>query len=79
MVYIRCYDSVFVLSLKKNTKTYFYTGFLAYIFGLGLTIFIMHTFKHAQVRVCMQSSVGVGESARACVRLHAWVHRVQTI
>ncbi|XP_023693854.1 minor histocompatibility antigen H13-like isoform X2 [Paramormyrops kingsleyae] len=38
----------FDVSLKKNTKTYFYTGFLAYIFGLGLTIFIMHTFKHAQ-------------------------------
>ncbi|GAA6082551.1 minor histocompatibility antigen H13 isoform X3, partial [Tachysurus ichikawai] len=34
--------------LKKNTRTYFYTSFLAYIFGLGLTIFVMHTFKHAQ-------------------------------
>uniref|UniRef100_A0A672QLX6 Histocompatibility (minor) 13 n=1 Tax=Sinocyclocheilus grahami TaxID=75366 RepID=A0A672QLX6_SINGR len=40
--------SSFTLSLKKNTRTYFYTSFLAYIFGLGLTIFIMHTFKHAQ-------------------------------
>lgn len=36
-------------SLKKNTHTYFYTSFAAYIFGLGLTIFIMHIFKHAQV------------------------------
>lgn len=36
-------------SLKKNSRTYFYSGFLAYIFGLGLTIFVMHTFKHAQV------------------------------
>uniref|UniRef100_A0A493TRV9 Histocompatibility minor 13 n=1 Tax=Anas platyrhynchos platyrhynchos TaxID=8840 RepID=A0A493TRV9_ANAPP len=35
-------------SLKKNTHTYFYTSFVAYIFGLGLTIFIMHIFKHAQ-------------------------------
>ncbi|XP_019501234.1 PREDICTED: minor histocompatibility antigen H13-like [Hipposideros armiger] len=34
--------------LKKNTHTYFYTSFAAYIFGLGLTIFIMHIFKHAQ-------------------------------
>uniref|UniRef100_H9GQX9 Signal peptide peptidase like 2B n=1 Tax=Anolis carolinensis TaxID=28377 RepID=H9GQX9_ANOCA len=34
--------------LKKNTHTYFYTSFVAYIFGLGLTIFIMHVFKHAQ-------------------------------
>ncbi|MGH0124500.1 UNVERIFIED_CONTAM: hypothetical protein FKN15_077185 [Acipenser sinensis] len=34
--------------LNKNSRTYFYTGFLAYIFGLGLTIFVMHTFKHAQ-------------------------------
>ena len=35
--------------MKKNTHTYFYTSFAAYIFGLGLTIFIMHIFKHAQV------------------------------
>nr|XP_060627831.1 minor histocompatibility antigen H13 isoform X2 [Anolis sagrei ordinatus] len=38
----------FDISLKKNTHTYFYTSFVAYIFGLGLTIFIMHVFKHAQ-------------------------------
>uniref|UniRef100_A0A8C7I1U9 Histocompatibility minor 13 n=1 Tax=Oncorhynchus kisutch TaxID=8019 RepID=A0A8C7I1U9_ONCKI len=40
----------FDVSLKKNTRTYFHTSFLAYIFGLGLTIWVMHTFKHAQVR-----------------------------
>lgn len=38
----------FDVSLKKNSRTYFYSSFMAYIFGLGLTIFIMHTFKHAQ-------------------------------
>ncbi|XP_066558560.1 minor histocompatibility antigen H13 isoform X1 [Amia ocellicauda] len=38
----------FDVSLKKNTRTYFYTSFFAYVFGLGLTIFVMHTFKHAQ-------------------------------
>ncbi|KAL1021186.1 hypothetical protein UPYG_G00009910 [Umbra pygmaea] len=38
----------FDVSLKKDTRTYFYTSFLAYIFGLGLTIWVMHTFKHAQ-------------------------------
>lgn len=38
----------FDISLKKNSHTYFYTSFLAYIFGLALTIFVMHTFKHAQ-------------------------------
>lgn len=38
----------FDVSLKKNSKTYFYASFLAYIFGLGLTIYVMHTFKHAQ-------------------------------
>uniref|UniRef100_A0A8C9SXT9 Histocompatibility (minor) 13 n=1 Tax=Scleropages formosus TaxID=113540 RepID=A0A8C9SXT9_SCLFO len=38
----------FDVSLKKNTQTYFCTSFLAYIFGLGLTMFVMHTFKHAQ-------------------------------
>lgn len=42
--------TVCVGSLKKNSRTYFYSSFLAYIFGLGLTIFVMHTFKHAQVR-----------------------------
>lgn len=41
-------------SLNKNSRTYFYTGFLAYIFGLGLTIFVMHTFKHAQVSNCVE-------------------------
>ncbi|XP_059836882.1 minor histocompatibility antigen H13 isoform X2 [Hypanus sabinus] len=38
----------FDVSLKRNSRTYFYTSFLAYVFGLGLTIYIMHTFKHAQ-------------------------------
>lgn len=38
----------FDVSLKKDSRTYFYSSFLAYIFGLGLTIFVMHTFKHAQ-------------------------------
>ncbi|KAJ8258910.1 hypothetical protein COCON_G00179220 [Conger conger] len=38
----------FDVSLKNNTRTYFYTSFLAYVFGLGLTIFVMHTFRHAQ-------------------------------
>ncbi|XP_032074691.1 minor histocompatibility antigen H13 isoform X1 [Thamnophis elegans] len=38
----------FDISLKKNTHTYFYTSFVAYIFGLSVTIFIMHVFKHAQ-------------------------------
>lgn len=42
--------------MKKNTHTYFYTSFAAYIFGLGLTIFIMHIFKHAQVS---STSLGV--------------------
>ncbi|XP_041112614.1 minor histocompatibility antigen H13-like isoform X1 [Polyodon spathula] len=38
----------FDVSLNKNSRTYFYTGFLAYVFGLGLTIFVLHTFKTAQ-------------------------------
>ncbi|GCC38531.1 minor histocompatibility antigen H13 isoform X2 [Chiloscyllium punctatum] len=38
----------FDVSLKKNSRTYFYTSFFAYVFGLGLTIYVMHTFKHAQ-------------------------------
>ncbi|XP_060110340.1 minor histocompatibility antigen H13-like [Heteronotia binoei] len=38
----------FDISLKKNMHTYFYTSFVAYIFGLGLTIFIMHIFEHGQ-------------------------------
>lgn len=48
-----------VCSLKKNSRTYFYSSFLAYIFGLGLTIFVMHTFKHAQVRHTLLSNPGL--------------------
>ena len=51
-------------SLKNNSRTYFYTSFLAYIFGLGLTIFVMHTFKHAQVRIGEAKSVS-GEKTHA--------------
>lgn len=32
----------------EPAKIYFYTGFLAYISGLLLTIFVMHVYKHAQ-------------------------------
>jgi len=32
-----------------GSKVYFYACYLAYILGLGLTIFVMHYFKHAQV------------------------------
>ena len=45
--------------MKKNTHTYFYTSFAAYIFGLGLTIFIMHIFKHAQVSVTVLGVQGM--------------------
>lgn len=45
--------------MKKNTHTYFYTSFAAYIFGLGLTIFIMHIFKHAQVSMTVLGISGV--------------------
>ncbi|XP_005098404.1 minor histocompatibility antigen H13 [Aplysia californica] len=38
----------FDLSLKRQSKLYFYAGFVAYCLGLGTTIFIMHFFKHAQ-------------------------------
>lgn len=32
----------------KTGRVYFYTGFLAYILGLGTTIAVMHVFKAAQ-------------------------------
>lgn len=35
-------------SLKRGTKTYFYSSFIAYILALVCTIFVMHVFKHAQ-------------------------------
>lgn len=35
-------------SLNRNSKTYFYATFVAYIVGLIATIFVMHVFKHAQ-------------------------------
>lgn len=55
-------SSALSCSLKKNTHTYFYTSFVAYIFGLGLTIFIMHIFKHAQVSSAMRCTSHVGHS-----------------
>ncbi len=39
----------FDYSLNRNTKTYFYTSFIAYVLALFCTIFVMHVFKHAQV------------------------------
>ncbi|XP_034241234.1 minor histocompatibility antigen H13 isoform X2 [Thrips palmi] len=35
-------------SLKRNTRTYFYSTLIAYLLGLLATIFVMHVFKHAQ-------------------------------
>ncbi|XP_039276497.1 minor histocompatibility antigen H13 [Nilaparvata lugens] len=35
-------------SLQRNSKTYFYSTFIAYIAGLAVTMFVMHVFKHAQ-------------------------------
>jgi len=40
--------SSFGAGAENPTKIYFYTGFVAYISGLLLTIFIMHVYKHAQ-------------------------------
>ena len=40
----------FDMTTKGKSKFYFYTSFLAYILGLGTTIFVMHVFKHAQVK-----------------------------
>ncbi|KAJ8257831.1 hypothetical protein GJAV_G00190190 [Gymnothorax javanicus] len=42
----------FDVSLKKNTRTYFYTSFFAYIFGLGLTIFLSCTRLSTLSRPC---------------------------
>jgi len=38
----------FDVSLNVNRRTYFYSGFTAYILGLLTTIGVMHCFKHAQ-------------------------------
>jgi minor histocompatibility antigen H13 len=40
----------FDMTTKGKSKFYFYASFLAYILGLGTTIFVMHVFKHAQVK-----------------------------
>ncbi|XP_071496468.1 minor histocompatibility antigen H13-like [Diadema antillarum] len=38
----------FDVSRRKGARTYFYTGFTAYLLGLLATIAVMHCFKHAQ-------------------------------
>lgn len=35
-------------SLRRKSRTYFYTSYIAYFLGLVLTIGIMHIFRHAQ-------------------------------
>lgn len=35
-------------SLKRGKRTYFYSGFIAYILGLAATIIVMTIFKHPQ-------------------------------
>lgn len=50
-------------SLKRKNSVYFYSTFIAYFLGLVGTIFVMHTFKHAQpallylVPACMGTPV----------------------
>lgn len=34
--------------LRPGSKTYFITGFIAYIVGLATTMVVMHIFKHGQ-------------------------------
>uniref|UniRef100_A0A8C5Q746 Histocompatibility minor 13 n=1 Tax=Leptobrachium leishanense TaxID=445787 RepID=A0A8C5Q746_9ANUR len=53
-------DIVIPGHLKKNSHTYFYTSFVAYVFGLALTIFVMHTFKHAQPALLYLVPVCIG-------------------
>lgn len=36
------------VSLKRNSKVYFYSSFIAYVLALFCTIFVMHVWKHAQ-------------------------------
>nr|XP_039270897.1 minor histocompatibility antigen H13-like [Styela clava] len=38
----------FDISLKRNKKTYFYSGFIAYFLGLVATIVVMTVFQHPQ-------------------------------
>lgn len=38
----------FDYSLKRKSRTYFYTSYVAYFLGLMMTIGIMHVFRHAQ-------------------------------
>lgn len=35
-------------SLRRKSRTYFYSGYVAYFIGLLVTIAIMHIFRHAQ-------------------------------
>jgi minor histocompatibility antigen H13 len=38
----------FDVHLSRNSRTYFNTGFAAYVAGLFTTIFVMHVYRHAQ-------------------------------
>jgi minor histocompatibility antigen H13 len=41
---------LFFFKLKSGSRKYFLTTFFAYIAGLVATIYVMHVWKHAQVR-----------------------------
>jgi len=50
---------------NPNSRLYFNTSFLAYIAGLGATIFVMHVYRHAQpallylVPACLGAPLGL--------------------
>jgi minor histocompatibility antigen H13 len=55
----------FDVHLGRKSRTYFNTGFLAYIAGLFTTIFVMHVYRHAQpallylVPACIGAPLGL--------------------
>ena len=53
-------------SRSPSSSPYFVVGMIAYLLGLGTTIFVMHTFKAAQVSSCRAQILELLLSADVC-------------
>lgn len=73
-------SNLFVVSLNRNSKFYFYSTFIAYFLGLVATIFVMHMFKHAQpallylVPACLGTPLSLALIKGDIAAMFQWVY-----
>lgn len=65
------WDSLNICSRGTKGRLYFYACYAAYILGLGLTIFVMHFFKHAQVSYLKNREINQSTGALSSHLFHS--------